>query len=79
MIFVTNRELEIQSIVFSPSDKSNVQVLFNVGLTIFLFPIVFNIVNNSEHLNIFINRPFTSSSLSFQRKQAHKMQLILEI
>ena len=41
MIFMTYVELEIQSLVLSPVDKSIVQVLFNVGLTIFLFPIVF--------------------------------------
>ena len=40
MIFVTYRELEIQSRVHSLSDKSIVQALFNVGLTIFLFLIV---------------------------------------
>ena len=43
MIFVTYEELEIQSQVLSPSDKSILQVLFNLGLTIFLFPIVFTI------------------------------------
>ena len=41
MIFVTYGELEIQSQVLSPSDKSILQVLFNIGLTIFLFLIVF--------------------------------------
>ena len=41
MIFVKYGELEIQPQVLSPSDKNILQVLFNVGLTIFLFPIVF--------------------------------------
>ena len=41
MIFVTYGELEIQSRVLSPPDKSIVQGLFNVGLTIFLFSLVF--------------------------------------
>ena len=41
MIFVTHEELEIQSRVLSPSDKSIVQGLSNAGLTMFLFLIVF--------------------------------------
>ena len=43
MIFVTYGELENQSQVLSPSDRSILQVLFNVGLTIFLSPIAFNL------------------------------------
>ena len=41
MIFVTYGELEIQPQVLSPSDKSTLQALSIVGLTIFLFPILF--------------------------------------
>ena len=41
MIFETCGELEIQSRVLSPSDKSIVQGLFNLDLTTFLFLIVF--------------------------------------
>ena len=37
---VTYGELEIQSRVHLPSEKSILQALFNVGLTIFSFPIV---------------------------------------
>ena len=41
MIFVTYGELEIQPQVLSSSDKSTLQALSTVGLTIFLFPILF--------------------------------------
>ena len=51
MIFVTYGELEIQSRVLSPSDKSIVQGLFNVGLTIFLFPSL-STHNSPVHLSL---------------------------
>ena len=80
MIFVTYGELEIQSQVLLPLDKSIVQVLFNVGLTIFISNILQEFVNDTSILtSLLTDHSPVHLSLSVQRTQAHKRQWILEI
>ena len=65
MIFVTYGELEIQSRVHSPSEKSIVQALFKVGLIIFFI---------SNSFQEFVNDISILTSLSTDHSLVHLCQ-----
>ena len=74
---MTYGELEIQSQVLLPLDKSIVQVLFSVGLTIFISNILQEFVNDTSiltslltdhspvHLSLYSKKTSTQKAMDF--------------